>query len=69
MVDYASFLPPGALGAAEEEKPEKCPMVPGMAYVPVQQWEEMYEPDVGFARGTVFRQLDLPFLGKEGLRL
>ncbi len=34
-----------------------------MACVPVQVWEDLYEPAEGFTRGTIFRQLDLPFEG------
>ena len=36
-----------------------------MAYVPDQRWEDISEDDAGFARGTIFRALDLPFLGRE----
>lgn len=43
------------------------PLSLAMAYVPMQQWQDLYEADVGFARGTIFAQLDKPFLGKEGL--
>jgi len=35
-----------------------------MAYVPMQQWRMLYEPEDGFSRGTIFEELDLPFLGK-----
>ena len=38
-------------------------MVLAMAYVPMQKFEELYNPEVGFDRGTVFRALDLPYLG------
>ncbi len=34
-----------------------------MGYVPVQIWRELYEPAEGFTRGTIFRELDLPFKG------
>ena len=34
-----------------------------MAYVPTQQWRELYEPSNGFPRGTIFKELDLPFKG------
>ena len=37
-----------------------------MAYVPWQQWREIYEPCMGFAQGTIFRELDKPFLWKGG---
>lgn len=39
------------------------PMVLAMAYVPVQQWQDLYEPEEALCRGTIFRQLDLPFEG------
>ncbi len=38
-----------------------------MAYVPCQQWESPYAPDVGFARGTIFPCLDKPFIGEEAV--
>ncbi len=37
----------------------------GMAYTPIQKWQNIYEDEVGFNRGTIFSQLDLPFLGEE----
>lgn len=52
---------------AEQHKPDHSPtgdpMVLAMAYVPPQKWQELYEPAEGFTRGTIFRQLDLPFKG------
>lgn len=33
-----------------------------MAYVPVQKWGKTYEPDVALSRGTLFPDLDKPFL-------
>ncbi len=41
-----------------------CPLA--MAYVPMQQWCETYEPAEGWHRGTIFPELDLPFLGGGG---
>lgn len=41
-----------------------CPLA--MAYVPWQRWCETYEPAAGFHRGTIFPELDLPFLGGGG---
>lgn len=35
----------------------------GMAYVPYQQWNDMYTADDGFMRGTMFPELDYPFKG------
>ncbi|MEL7656619.1 MAG: spore coat associated protein CotJA [Bacillota bacterium] len=41
-----------------------CPLA--MAYVPWQRWCETYEPAKGWDRGTIFPELDLPFLGGGG---
>lgn len=38
-----------------------------MAYVPWQQWRELYTPEVGFKRGTIFSELDKPFIGEEAV--
>ena len=40
--------------------PEKTPLA--MAYVPFQQWGRTYESHEGFHRGTLFPDLDLPFM-------
>lgn len=37
-----------------------------MAYVPWQEWRALYAPEKGFHRGTIFEELDKPFLGKGG---
>lgn len=36
-----------------------------MAYVPWQKWKKVYNDDVGLERGTIFPELDLPFMGEE----
>ncbi len=36
----------------------------GMTYVPMQKWKNIYQPDEGFHKGTIFAELDLPFLGR-----
>ena len=36
----------------------------GMTYVPIQEWKNIYQPDEGFHKGTIFAELDLPFLGR-----
>lgn len=33
----------------------------GMAYVPWQNWQDIYAKDKGIMRGTIFAQLDKPF--------
>ena len=38
-----------------------------MAYVPMQQWRKLYSPEEALRRGTMFEELDLPFLGEEGV--
>lgn len=42
--------------------PREMPI--GMLYVPYQQWRRVYEPAVGFERGTVYEELDKPFIGE-----
>ena len=39
-----------------------------MAYVPWQKWRDIYEAEKGFHCGTIFKELNLPFLGKGGVR-
>ena len=40
----------------------------GMAYVPWQKWQNIYEPCRAFATGTIFAELDKPFLGMRGVK-
>ena len=40
--------------------------VPAMAYVPFQQWGEVYEPERALDAGTLFPVLDKPFYGRRG---
>lgn len=35
----------------------------GMAYVPDQEWTHLYDTDCALRHGTIFKQLDKPFLG------
>jgi hypothetical protein len=37
-----------------------------MAYVPMQKFNDLYKEDYGFQIGTIFKELDLPFLGIGG---
>lgn len=39
--------------------PSKTPL--GMAYVPFQQWGEVYGEDEAFSYGTLFPELNFPF--------
>jgi len=38
-------------------------LVLGICYVPIQEWEQMYDEDAAFATGTIFPSLNKPFLG------
>lgn len=31
-------------------------------YAPLQAWRNLYDHDTGFSKGTIFKDLDLPFL-------
>lgn len=39
-----------------------------MAYVPWQDFTKTYEPQKALLAGTIFPELDLPFLGRNGVR-
>ena len=71
-VDVSAATPPAGLSmprvmpASETETGRGCCMDSlAMAYVPMQQWQNLYEPDVAFARATLFAELDKPFIGEE----
>ena len=34
-----------------------------MVYSPIQEFRDMYEIDTALRQGTVFKELDLPFMG------
>lgn len=44
--------------------PEQTPLA--MAYVPMQQWSEVYDEAEAFSAGTLFPELNLPFEPEEG---
>ncbi len=35
-----------------------------MVYTPIQEFDNLYELDKGFNAGTIFSELDLPFMGR-----
>lgn len=37
-----------------------------MVYIPNQEFRELYDADTGLSRGTIFRELDKPFVGRGG---
>ena len=50
-----------ANGSGTSRFPAKTPLA--MAYVPFQQWGEVYDDDKALCQGTLFHDLDLPFKG------
>lgn len=44
-----------------------CDKSLAMAYVPWQTWRDIYEADKGFHCGTIFEELNMPFVGKRGV--
>lgn len=51
----------------EQDCTDKLSEMPlAMAYVPWQKWHNIYEICKGFQRGTIFCELDKPFLGRGG---
>lgn len=34
-----------------------------MVYSPVQEWKSLYDNELGLSRGTIFKELELPFKG------
>ena len=34
-----------------------------MVYSPVQEWKSLYDNELGLSRGTIFKELELPFFG------
>ena len=45
------------------ESIKKKNMVLAMAYVPSQEWKDVYVVDYAFERGTIFAELDKPWFG------
>lgn len=45
--------------------PETCDTV-ALVCPPAQPWHALYTPDDGLAAGTLFEDLNLPFVGCEG---
>lgn len=46
--------------------PQNTPVA--MAYIPFQQFGQLYPPEKGLERGTIFPDLDKPFLGGGALK-
>lgn len=49
----------------EEKMTDRMDEFPiGMAYVPWQKWKGIYDMDKALQAGTIFAELDKPFLGR-----
>lgn len=59
---------PTLLKTDNSYKEEPCckTMPVGMAYVPLQAWEKLYDPDNALKQGTAFPALNLIFCGIRG---
>ena len=51
--------PPPPPRPEPRRSPDTFPV--GMAYVPWQVWQDLYDPDDAFPIGTIFRELDYPW--------
>ena len=45
----------------------KQPVSLAMAYVKMQTFGDVYDPQLAYTRGTIFPELDLPFIGEEAV--
>lgn len=50
------------------EVPGLSDLAIAMAYVPWQEWRGIYDLEKGFCCGTIFQELNKPFLGAGGRR-
>lgn len=51
---------------SDERTPLPNPVVPSMAYIPFQKWDDVYDPQKAYSQGTLFPVLDKPFYGRRG---
>lgn len=61
--DLMSYIPRCVRETCQEENTKSL----AMAYVPFQKWQKLYSPEVAFNRGTLFSELDKPFIGEEAI--
>lgn len=54
-MQWSMSCPNTGVGPLEQNYPA------AMAYVPWQQWQDIYEPETALAQGTIFPDMDLPF--------
>lgn len=63
MYDYEGQSWPNPACEEYGSNASPCQSV-GMAYVPMQRWSRPMHLEEGFYKGTVFQDLDKPFLGR-----
>lgn len=51
-------------GGCDRGKDPVDEMMPGMCFVPWQKWEDVYCIEEGLENGTIFAQLNKPFIGR-----
>lgn len=61
MVYLTNDMRQGQVHFDELRLSERFP--PAMAYVPWQRLDEMYTPETALERGTLYPELDKPFMG------
>lgn len=63
--DFFTAVSSGSVEARNNDCINSLPLA--MAYVPMQKWREIYSNDVALDRGTIFAELDKPFLGRRAV--
>lgn len=65
QISADTFTPAGVTGKDCSANPAPFPQSTpvAMAYIPFQQFGELYPPEEAYKRGTAFPDLDKPFLG------
>lgn len=53
-------------GNCDDNNRHMAHMPVGIGYVPMQQWEKMYDPSTALCEGTAFPSLNLIFCGVRG---
>lgn len=65
-IAYNNYRQPVVCAVDDGKRDSITDMPLAMAYVPWQRWQNIYDAEKGFCRGTIFQELDLPFFGVGG---
>ncbi|MDR2983145.1 MAG: spore coat associated protein CotJA, partial [Puniceicoccales bacterium] len=60
-------MPAETPGSMESQRIAHCETYV-MVKINMQEWDETYDPNLGFERGTIFSSLDFPFVGEGACR-